>query len=208
MSNRTTILMLSGGLDSTACLFKLLEETKDDVHTFYVKLENNDRKVWCENEAIKRIRELKTREFTHHHGSEFDIRGTSPNGVQPFLWMTASIFMLNKLEGKRKRLCIGYTAGDSAVEYLADLKAHWEYMWGWMGDGKLIPMYLPLEKRTKMQSMDYLRRLEYTKGYGIIEHLWTCEDPQRFHGPNGSGYRACKKCIPCERGLEIGLVQP
>jgi len=208
MSKRTTILMLSGGLDSTACLFKLLEETDDDVHTFYVELENNDRKVWCEKEAITRIRDIKTRDFTHHTGSSFDIRGKAETGMQPFLWMTASALMLNKIEGKRKRLCIGYTDGDSAAVGIDNIKAHWKYIWSWIGTGRLIPLYVPLLKRTKGQSMDYLRVLEYKKGFEIIKHLWTCEDPQRFHGPNGSGYRACKKCLPCVRGLEIGLVQP
>ena len=59
-----------------------------------------------------------------------------------------------------------------------------------------------------MQSMDYLRRMEQKKGIKIIENLWTCEMPDRVHGPDFSGYQACKKCIPCERGLEIGFVKP
>ena len=200
--------MLSGGLDSTACLFKLLEETEDEVHTFYVKLENNDKKAWCEKEAIKLITEVKPRDFTHHDGSEFYIRGTTKGGIQPFLWMTASALMLNQIEGKRKRLCIGYTAGDSAIDDIDHIKGHWKYIWNWLGDGRMPPLYLPLLTRTKAQSMDYLRRLEHKNSIEIIKHLWTCEGPERFHGPNGSGYKACKTCLPCKRGLEIGLVQP
>jgi 7-cyano-7-deazaguanine synthase in queuosine biosynthesis len=203
------MLLLSGGLDSTACLFKLLEETKNDVHTFYVEVDNNDHKAWCEKESIRRIRELKTRDFTHHTATKFEIYGTSKQGLQPFMWMTAGALMLNKIDGPRKRLCIGYTQGDSATNDIDAIKDEWVAMWKMIGDGaRMPPLYLPLLKRTKMQSMDYLRRLEQKKGIKIIENLWTCEDPQRVHGPDFSGYRACKKCIPCTRGLEIGFVKP
>ncbi len=208
MNKRTTVLMLSGGLDSTTCLFRLLEETDDDVHTFYVNLENNDRKVWCEKEAISQIQDIKSREFTHHKGSTLHIRGTTAHGIQPFIWMMSSALMLNSIEGKRKRLCIGYTSGDTATDDIENIKAHWKYMWNWLGKGRMPPLYLPITNRTKAQSMDYLRRLEHKKGIEIVKHLWTCENPERFHGPNGSGYRACKTCEPCKRGLEIGLVQP
>jgi 7-cyano-7-deazaguanine synthase in queuosine biosynthesis len=204
--------MLSGGLDSAACLFKLLDETDDDVHTFYVELENNSDKVWCEKESIKelqRVAKNKVRTFTHHTGSSFYIRGTpTERGIQPFLWMTASASTLNYIDGARKRLCIGYTAGDTATDAIEELKGHWKYMWSLYGNGKMPPLYLPLLKRTKAQSMDYLRRLEHKKEIEIVNHLWTCEGPVRFHGPNGSGYKACKTCLPCKRGLEIGLVQP
>jgi 7-cyano-7-deazaguanine synthase in queuosine biosynthesis len=202
--------MLSGGLDSTTCLFRLLDETDDDVHTFYVNLENNSNKAWCEKESIEEIKSVaknKIRTFTHHTGSSFYIRG-APRPIQPFLWMTASAAMLNDIEGTRKRLCIGYTAGDSVTDCIDEIKDHWNTMWRWHGVGKKPPLYLPLTKRTKAQSMDYLRVLEYKKGIEIIKHLWTCEEPERYHGPNASGYRACKKCLPCTRGLEIGLVQP
>jgi len=202
--------MLSGGLDSTACLFNLLTETDDDVHTYYVKLENNSDKVWCEQQAIDRIKPIATniREFTHHDASEFNIRG-SVSGAQPFLWMTASVFMANSISGDRKRICIGYTAGDSIVAGIDEIKDRWKYMWNWMGyKRQLPPLYFPLLKRTKAQSMDYLRRLEHERGIQIINQLWTCEMPERFHGPDASGYRACKTCEPCKRGLEIGFVKP
>lgn len=223
MSNRTTILMLSGGLDSTACLLKLLTETKDDVHTFYVDLDNNEYKAWCEKEAIDRlIKECEStkgkkdtsspdslRSFTHHTGSKFEIHGTCERGLQPYLWMTSASLMLNKIEGKGKRLCIGYTHGDSATENLDMIKDQWEKIWGMISDpNKRPPLYLPLVKRTKAQSMDYIRRIEHQYNIQVINKLWTCEFPQRVVGPDFSGYRACKDCLPCQRGLEIGFVQP
>jgi 7-cyano-7-deazaguanine synthase in queuosine biosynthesis len=210
MSKTTTLLLLSGGLDSTTCLFKLLEETKSDVHTFYVGVENNNSKMWCEKEAIKRLREIKTRDYTHHSASEFDITGQSKRGLQPFMWMTAGVLMLNKIDGPAKRLCIGYTQGDTATDAVDQIRDEWAAIWNMLGDDqkRMPPLHLPLLKQTKAQSMDYLRRLEQKKGIQIINNLWTCEDPKRFHGPDGSGYRACKECLPCKRGLEIGFVQP
>jgi hypothetical protein len=209
MNKRTTLLMLSGGLDSTTCLFKLLTETDDDVHTCYVDLKNNKDKVWCEKQALHSIKPIaqEVRKFTHHEGSSFDIMGHA-QGVQPLLWMLASVFMLNEIVGTRKRLCIGYTRGDSAIAEIENIKDHWGYIWDWLGNGRCPAFYMPLAKRTKAQSMDYLRRLEYERSIEIVKHLWTCEGLVRAHGPNSSGFVACKKCLPCKRGLEIGLVQP
>lgn len=203
--------MLSGGLDSTACLFKLLKDTDDDVHTFYVNLENNSHKVWCEEQAIETILPIaqRVRSFEHHTGSTFDIRGCMNKGLQPYLWMTSSALMINHIGGEKPRLCIGYTAGDSAIDALDDIRREWKILWNLLGDARrLPPLYLPLANRTKGQSMDYLRRIEHTQSCAIIKHLWTCENPERFHGPDASGYRACRRCNPCERGLEIGLVKP
>jgi 7-cyano-7-deazaguanine synthase in queuosine biosynthesis len=210
MSKRTTLLMLSGGLDSTSCLFRLLTETDDDVHTYYVKLENNSEKAWCEKESLARIMPIakNIRDFEHHDATEFYVRG-SANGIQPFLWMTASIFMANEIKGDRKRICIGYTAGDCAASRIDEIQDQWKQLWKWSGtERRKPPLYLPLLKRTKAQSMDYLRRLEHEKGIQIVENLWTCEGVKRVHGPNFSGYKACGICDPCKRGLEIGLVQP
>lgn len=210
MTKRTTLLLLSGGLDSTTCLFKLLTETDDDVHTFYVDVVNNKDKVWCEKQAIYRLKSVAEgiREFTHHVGTTFDLDGHTQGGIQPLMWMIAASMMLNKIDGPRKRLCIGYTLGDPILEDPTDLIEHWKYLWKWLGRGRQIPMHFPLVKQTKGQSMDYLRRLEHQRGIEIIKHLWTCEGPERDHGPNSSGYRACKRCVPCKRGMEIGLVQP
>jgi hypothetical protein len=210
MTKRTTLLLLSGGLDSTTCLFKLLTETDDDVHTFYVDVRNNKDKAWCENQALNKIRPIAEgiRKFTHHDGTSFDIEGHTQGGIQPLMWMMASALMFNKIDGPRKRLCVGYTVGDDTVDNLPKLQEHWKYLWSWLGRGRRPPLYLPLAKRTKMQSMDYLRRLEFVESIEIVKHLWTCEMPEFVHDPNVSGYRACKHCTPCKRGLEIGLVQP
>lgn len=210
VNRRTTLLLLSGGLDSTTCLFKLLTETDDDVHTFYVDVKNNKDKVWCEQQALVEIKSMakSVRRFHHHDGTSFNIEGHSRGRIQPLLWMLASVFMLNKIDGSRKRLCVGYTKGDCALEELSKLKEHWAYLWSWLGNGRRPPLYLPLAKNTKMQSMDYLRRVEFNRNTEIVKYLWTCEMPKFMHGPNASGYQACKQCTPCKRGLEIGLVQP
>lgn len=207
---RTTLLLLSGGLDSTTCLFKLLTETDDDVHTFYIDVENNLRKAWCEKEALRHIKEVASgiREFTHHPSSTVSIMGTNDNSIQPLMWMLFSAMMLNSIPGTKKRLCIGYTDGDSTTDTIVEFTDHWEYLWDWIADGRCPPLYLPLLKRTKMQSMDYLRRMEYERKVSIVKNLWTCEEPVLSNSPDVTGYSACKQCHPCKRGIEIGLVRP
>lgn len=47
--------MLSGGLDSTAVLYKLLKETREPIHVHHIVLRNAQRRWEVENQACKRI---------------------------------------------------------------------------------------------------------------------------------------------------------
>ena len=47
--------MLSGGLDSTAMLVKLLEETKDDLRVHHIRMANKESRADAEQAAVERI---------------------------------------------------------------------------------------------------------------------------------------------------------
>ena len=51
----TTLVMLSGGLDSTAMLVKLLEETKDDLRVHHIRMGNKESRADAEQAAVERI---------------------------------------------------------------------------------------------------------------------------------------------------------
>ena len=63
--------------------------------------------------------------------------------------------------------------------------------------------------RTKTELVAYLRAVEHEQeraGLRLLEHVWTCEFPARFTGPERSGFRACRTCPPCVKAIEAGLL--
>lgn len=51
----TTLAMFSGGLDSTAMLVKLLEETKDELRVHHIRMANTENRAAAEQAAVERI---------------------------------------------------------------------------------------------------------------------------------------------------------
>src|SRR4051812_21323917 len=51
----TTLVMFSGGLDSTAMLVKLLADTGDDLRVHHIRLANRERRAEAEQAAVERI---------------------------------------------------------------------------------------------------------------------------------------------------------
>lgn len=203
-SNRTTLLLLSGGLDSTTCLFNLLRETDDEIHTIYVDVENNNIKSWCETNALNNIIPIarKIRNFEHSKSIKIDISRGEAVGIQSMLWMLSAAMTMNTLSGTSRRLCLGYTMGDSELEY-GNSSSNWKYIWSQVGAKKKLPsLYMPLAEKTKAQSIDYLLKQEELLSEGIIKYIWTCEEPELIHYTSYSGYRVCGKCKPCTRRKE------
>jgi 7-cyano-7-deazaguanine synthase in queuosine biosynthesis len=50
-----TLVMFSGGLDSTAMLVKLLEETDDELRVHHIRMENREMRARAEGDAARRI---------------------------------------------------------------------------------------------------------------------------------------------------------
>ena len=51
----TTLVMFSGGLDSTAALYKLLTGSEDDLHVHHVHLVNRDGRARAERDAVQAV---------------------------------------------------------------------------------------------------------------------------------------------------------
>lgn len=51
----TTLVMYSGGLDSTAMLVKLLAETKDELRVHHIRMANRESRADAEQAAVERI---------------------------------------------------------------------------------------------------------------------------------------------------------
>lgn len=212
MTQHHTLVLFSGGLDSTTCLFKLLSQTKDEVSTIYVDLDNNRHKSWCERLAIKLLyerAEKHIRKLSGHTEAEASIEG-GPGGkdgglAQPPIWMFHAAFRLSQADTKlKKRVCVGYTRGDCAVAALPKIQAMWASIWSMINSDPVPELYTPLIKSTKHNSRSFLKKLERDhKGLKILNTLWVCEMPKNVVSSKFVGYKPCGKCEPCIRSKKL-----
>lgn len=206
-----TLILLSGGLDSTTCLLQLMSKTDDEVVGLAIDVDNNEDKGWCESKSISTVLEQTNEIYreTKLETSKILIKGTASNMGQPPVWLLFAAFMADK--HKVDRVCIGYTKGDNALEdaNMKIIEKGWKAMWDMVSETKKRPkLWLPLKEQSKKQSLAYLKKLEKRhKNLDVIKHLWTCEMPVVVVSTNMTGFVPCKECLPCKRGLEIGFVQ-
>jgi len=212
MTQYHTLVLFSGGLDSTTCLFKLLSQTKDEVSTIYVDLDNNRHKSWCERLAIGLLydrAEKHIRELSGHTEAKASMKG-GPGGkegglAQPPIWMIHAAYKLSQINTKRKkRVCVGYTRGDCAIAALPSIQEMWSSIWSMINSDPVPELYTPLVKSTKLNSKNFLRKLERDhKGLKILNTLWVCEEPKCVVSSKFVGYKPCDKCEPCVRAKKI-----
>ncbi len=213
MKKYHTLLLLSGGLDSTTCLFKLLSQTQDEISTIYVDVTNNSSKSWCEQLAVDLLRKRAEKHFRKlgdHTNITTTIAGCANGGFsQPQIWMLHAAFKLSEVSIKSDlplRLCVGYTRGDSAAEHYAfnHIKKLWCELWRVTNNNPVPELYAPLINSTKHNSRNFLRKLERDhKGLKIINTLWVCEKPINVVSSRFTGYKPCGKCNPCIRSKRL-----
>lgn len=212
MKKYHTMVLLSGGLDSTTCLFQLLSRTQDEVSTLYVDLDNNSTKSWCEKLAINLLydrAEKYFREITSHTEAKASITG-GPGGKQgglsqPPIWMMHAAFVLSQTDTKLpRRVCVGYTRGDCAIERLSEIKEMWANIWSMINSDPVPELYAPLATSTKHNSRNFLKKLERDNtGLKILNILWVCEMPTNVVSSRFVGYKPCGKCEPCIRSKKL-----
>lgn len=213
MSKMNTLILLSGGLDSTTCLLKLLSETDDNIHALYVDVDNNDDKAWCEKNAVKKIlketeKSFRTIEYTKCKISipKSEARDIS---LQPLMWLSQAAFYMSSIDSKNRRVCLGYTQNDSIINRLESLRTAWGNIYKSLIDGGVsnVPkIYTPILKQSKEQSINYIKKIEKRYELSILKSLWICEDPKFTVNTDFCGYEACGECTPCGRATKLGLI--
>jgi len=202
---KAALIPWSGGLDSTYSVLTYLKKGYR-VDAPYFTIQNNDRKVKCEIETIKRFRDMEpfktyidNGKLCVYESSSVEILTDSDCVVeltQPPIWLLASFFCV----GWRKpvdELVISYVLNDCAVSYVDDLRRVWESLRGFVGieNRKHYPeLKFPLLKTNKLNIIDgYIN--QFDNGHDILNNVWWCENPE-----DG---KLCGSCTPCKRYKEI-----
>lgn len=190
------IALWSGGLDSTAMIYRYLR-AGHSVHAISCQLINNEGQARKEIQARKQLAQLFRRDFPttfscwvdrlttlQHTGESFiSVRGSARLVLpQAPLWIMTALYADAPSGEEIQAVLIGYVSGDDALEYEAELRAAWQGFDGLVHH--LPPLEFPLAT---------VRKSELVEGLppDYLRHVWVCGEPQKG--------RACDQCCDCRR---------
>jgi 7-cyano-7-deazaguanine synthase in queuosine biosynthesis len=181
----TILVMLSGGVDSTAALIWALTASDEPVHVHHMHLINPEGRHQAEAEACRRIVVVCRQKYRDFQYSEL----TLDFSAMPWIpW---------------DMLCVAFTAG-LIVHKRPDIvrlvigtcreEGHWRQRWDQfyrMVEGAAWPLrapelLLPFLDRSKVEEIAYLPA-------EVRSMVWSCRRPVR----TDTGFEACDHCKAC-----------
>ncbi len=192
--------MFSGGLDSTAVLFRLLTESEEDLRVHHIRMQNREARADAEQAAVDSIvewcgRRLRTFRFSQS-GLDFSGLETIPIDFISVAYVACQVAIDTP---GCTRIAVGTLARDldeikrSVCEAQRRVfAAMYEcYRARKLGEPALEWIY-PVYSLTKPQIASLL-------GSELRKLTWSCRRP--VHSP--SGYRPCGECKPCRARIDI-----
>jgi 7-cyano-7-deazaguanine synthase in queuosine biosynthesis len=172
----------SGGLDSTALIFHLLEEGHEVV-TGYIELSNNLYKTKREERARSKILPFIKDYGTHSDlGTVVQLDYLVPN-VKGFFQQTLFSSLLFHVIPDDCDLAIGYVNGDGVIPFLVDIENMWSALIS-QSSGATNKIIFPFIRKRKTDIISYIP-------YKLIKYVTWCESPDDEN--------LCGVCTPCRR---------
>lgn len=196
----TTLVMFSGGLDSTAALYKLLSQGNEPLHVHHVHLVNRDGRDRAERDAVQAVLawcRVNCRPFAYSE-STLDFAALQAIPIDYLSIAFAACQVAIDVPGC-KRIAIGVLAVD-----LDEIKRKvserqrraFESMYACYRERKLgeptVEWLYPVYELSKAQVAASLPP-------ELRAAAWSCRRPV----PEGSGYRICGECKPCRKRAEV-----
>lgn len=193
---KTTLIMFSGGIDSTYLLKKTLTETDDIVLAHHIHLMNGERRDQAEAEACKNIKAYCQREFREFFYSESTInrRDMAAYGFDAMTCaFEAGVAAINfgQMYGHfPDEVMLGYCWEDTQAEHITEERKNYQRLVMEAGqhpypDGP--PAYVWQDPVPKQEMIHYL-------GTDLLDMCWSCRTPRVSQGQ----FRACGNCFACE----------
>jgi len=196
----TTLVMFSGGLDSTAALYKLLTTSEDDLHVHHVHLVNRDGRARAERDAVQAVLawcRANCRPFSCSE-STLDFEGLQAIPID-YLSVAFAACQVAIDVSRCNRIAVGVLAAD-----LDEIKRKvseqqrrvFEAMYACYRARKLgepaIEWIYPVYELSKAQVAASLPP-------ELRAVAWSCRRPVAIEG----GYRICGECKPCRKRAEV-----
>lgn len=178
----------SGGLDSTAMIYKLLEQGHS-VRAVYIELSNNMDKSRREKRAISQLMPLfaKNENFQfdgYHNTFNYDTRGSVIGFNQVLPWLTGLAMTIRSDE----TAAIGYIMNDDAISYLPEIRNIWKSFKG-IGKSSSFPkIEFPVHQDAKRELLRMVPS-QYRR------FLTTCESMTTI------GVDPNCNCLPCKKSF-------
>lgn len=203
MSDKSAIslILFSGGMDSTYLLYSRLREGYMHQGLLYVGSVDThgikaNAELWARNRILSWLR-AKYPKFTFTPERPFNnVQFGGAEGRkfgQPISWLVGAMEIAHDTYSE---VAIGYVIGDQVLQFADKMQAAWSALWSFTKHGDAVPLNFPLRSITKANIMDEMP-LE------LYERTWVCEDPidvLREYGDYEDGmhpYLQCGKCVPC-----------
>lgn len=196
----TTLVMFSGGLDSTAALYKLLTESADELHVHHVHLVNRDGRAIAERDAVQAVLawcRANCRPFGYSE-STLDFAALQAIPID-YLAIAYAACQVAIDVARCKRIAVGVLAVD-----LDEIKRKvseqqrrvFEAMYACYRARKLgepvVEWIYPVYQLSKAQVAAALPP-------ELRAVAWSCRRPVAIEG----GYRICGQCKPCRKRAEV-----
>lgn len=191
------LVLWSGGLDSTALIFRLLK-AGHNVTAVHAKIANNVGKAVCERKAIDAIRAviMEDYSFPQFYFDEGTVEVSASIGttdhiglIQPPIWLMSAFFLCRD---KFDAVALGYVVADDANSYIDEHRRLWKALWGFSNSVKMPRLEFPIMKEAKRPLYDELPS-------SVRQSIWWCEHPNKLNvmGDDVTAYGECRECEPC-----------
>jgi len=189
MLNPDTLVMFSGGIDSTGMLWKLLNEKKA-LHVHHMNLRNEERRAFAEHKSVENILQLmsKNHEFNYSESTH-----QYPSYNNKFIWDSDIVsFIAGTIclsIPSIKFVAIGMTATDLSNPDLSNRIVRSNNVFKAFTEATKI---YPVKNMTKLQIYNMLP-------VEIRNLTWSCRTPIYV---NNFAYR-CNKCMTCIELMKV-----
>ena len=188
----TTLVMFSGGLDSTAMLVKLLEETKDELRVHHIRMANKEGRDDAEQRAVGAIVAWCGERYRPFRYSESGLDFTALDAIPIDYLSIAFVACQVAIDTPRcNRIAVGALARDTDIENRsARQRRVFEELYACYRARKLgepeVEWLYPVYRETKQALAARLPR-------ELVELTWSCRRPLR----DAEGWRPCGACKAC-----------
>jgi 7-cyano-7-deazaguanine synthase in queuosine biosynthesis len=188
----TTLVMYSGGLDSTAMLVKLLAETRDELRVHHLRMANREQRADAEQAAVERIVAWCRERYRPFRYSESALDFGELEAIPIDYVCIAFVACQVAIDTPRcDRIAVGALARDTDIENRSARQrrvfdALYEcYRARKLGEPEVQWVY-PVYHATKRELAAALPR-------ELVELTWSCRRPVRTQGR----WRPCGACKAC-----------
>ena len=193
--------MFSGGMDSTALVYKLLTESKYsrfNIHIHHIILDNIEGRADAERNAVSNILEYFKNDYKFRKFEYSESAFSFPAVSGSFLYDTDIIGFISgyflSYFPQVERVATGVTKSDFSDDSLGDRKKRGDNILNAFKQGASSRKYYPLITMTKQSIYNMLPA-------DLLQLVWYCRTPVPFDDT----FKCCNKCKTCKEVSQLNL---